>query len=60
MRLHSPLPYLRRHAWQLVVLMLLVVAYFTAVGWVARQLRTDLAHTIQIAPSVEDHQHRRE
>ena len=55
MRLHSPLPYLRRHAWQLAVLVLLVVAYFAAVGWVARALRTDLAHTIHLAPWVDDH-----
>ena len=60
MRLQSPLSFLRRHAWLLATLLLLLVAYFAGVGWVARQLRTDLAHTIQLAPSVADHQHRSE
>lgn len=58
MRLHSPLPYLRRHGWLLAILALLVAAYFIGVGWVAGQLRSDLARTIQLAPAVQDHQHR--
>lgn len=60
MHLHSPLPYLRRHAWLLAILVVLVSAYFAGVDWVARQLSTDLARTIQPVPVVADHQHRRD
>lgn len=60
MRLHSPLPYLRRHGWLLALLALLVAAYFVGVGWLAEQLRSDLAHTVRLAPAVQDQQHRGE
>ena len=60
MRMPSPLTFVRRHAGLLAVLFLLVAGYFAAVGWVARALRTDLAHTVQLAPAVADHQHRRD
>jgi hypothetical protein len=56
----SPLRSLRRHAWLFGVLLLLVVGYFLGIGWIARQLRTDLAHTVQATPAVSDRQHRRE
>ena len=57
---HSPLRVLRRHAWLFGFLLLLVLGYFLGIGWVARQLRTDLAHTVQPTPVVSDSQHRRE
>lgn len=60
MRLHSPLPYLRRRGWLLALLALLVAAYFVGVGWVAERLRSDLTRTIQLSPAVQDHQHRGE
>lgn len=60
MRLHSPLPYLRRHGWLLAVLTVLVAVYFAAVGWVAERLGSDMARTIQPLPVVQDHQHRAE
>jgi len=56
----SPLRALRRHAWLFGFLVLLVLGYFLGIGWVARQLRTDLAHTVQATPSVSDRQHRRD
>jgi hypothetical protein len=56
----SPLRSLRRHAWLFGFLLLLVLGYFLGIGWVARQLRTDLAHTVQAAPVVSDRQHRSE
>jgi hypothetical protein len=56
----SPLRSLRRHAWLFGFLLLLVLGYFLGIGWVARQLRVDLAHTVQAAPMVSDRQHRRE
>ncbi len=57
---HLPVGYLRRHAWLFGILLLVVLAYFAGIGWAARQLRTDLAHTVQLSPSVSDHQHGRE
>jgi hypothetical protein len=54
----SPLQSLRRHAWLFGFLLLVVLAYFLGIGWVARQLRTDLAHTVQATPVVSDRQHR--
>ena len=59
MRLHlSPLPFLRRHAWGLVVLFVLILAYFASIGWFAGKLRTDLDHTFKSVPAVEDTGHR--
>lgn len=57
---HSPLDYLRRHAWLLGIVLAMIVAYVVGIGWAARQLRSDLAHTIQLSPAVADHQHSRE
>jgi hypothetical protein len=54
----SPLQSLRRHAWLFGFLLLVVLAYFLGIGWVARQLRTDLTHTVQATPVVSDRQHR--
>ena len=59
MRLHlSPFAFLRRHAWGLVVLFVLILAYFASIGWFAGKLRTDLGQTFKSAPAVEDTGHR--
>jgi len=59
MRLHlSPLPFLRRHAWGLAVLCVLITVYFAAIGYVGERLRTDLGRAYKAVPSVEDHGHR--
>jgi hypothetical protein len=59
MRLHlSPFAFLRRHAWGVVVLLVLLVGYFAAIGWAAGKLGTDLGHAFKAAPVVEDNAHR--
>jgi hypothetical protein len=59
MRLHlSPFPFLRRHAWGIAVLFVIVVGYFLAVGWVGEKLRDDLGNAYRAAPAVEDRVHR--
>lgn len=61
MRPIDPLPLpRRRHAWLLGVVVLVVLGYFAGIGWVARELRSGLAETVQPAPVVSDQQHRRE
>jgi hypothetical protein len=61
MRLHlSPLDFLRRHAWAVIVVFVLVVGYFAAIGWIGGKLRTDLGDTYREAPAVEDRGHRAE
>ena len=45
MRLHlSPLPFLRRHAWGLAVLFVLITVYFAAIGYIGERLGNDLTH----------------
>jgi len=59
MRLHlSPLPFLRRHAWGLAVLFVLITVYFAAIGYIGERLGNDLTHAYKAAPSVEDRGHR--
>jgi hypothetical protein len=53
----SPLRSVRRHAWLFGFLLLLVLGYFLGIGWIARELRTDLAHTVRATPVVSDRQH---
>ena len=61
MRLHlSPLDFLRRHAWAVIVVFVLVVGYFAGIGWIGGKLRTDLGDTYREAPAVEDRGHRAE
>ena len=50
--------YLRRHAIGIVVMCVLVGAYFASVGWVGTKLRDDLGHTLQAMPTVDDNNHR--
>jgi len=59
MRLHlSPFAFLRRHAWGLAVLCVVVVGYFATIGWFAEKLSVDLGHAFKAAPVVEDTRHR--
>ena len=59
MQLHFPrFEFVRRHAIGIVVMFVLVGAYFASVGWVGTKLRDDLGHTLQAAPTVDDHGHR--
>lgn len=59
MRLHlSPLHFLRRHAWAILVVFVIVVGYFAAIGWIGGKLRSDLGETYREAPAVEDRGHR--
>jgi len=61
MRLHLPhFPFLRRHAWGVAILLVLIVAFFAAIGWVGGNLRDDLGGAYRAAPSVEDRGHRAE
>lgn len=61
MRLHlSPLPFLRRHAWALAVVCVLVAGWFAGVGWLADKLGADLGRTFKASPVVDDHAHRAE
>jgi hypothetical protein len=58
MRLHlSPLEFLRRHAWGIAVLFVLIAAYFAGIGWIGGKLRDDLGHAYRPAPAVEDRGH---
>jgi hypothetical protein len=54
MQIHSPFPFLRRHALGVAVLCVLIAGYFTAVGWVGTRLRDDMGHTLQSAPATVD------
>jgi len=59
MRIVTPaLASLRRHAWLIVVLIALALAWFAAVGWFARALGDDIARSVQSAPAVDDRRHR--
>jgi len=59
MRLHvSTFSFLRRHAWAIVALMLLIAAYFAAIGWLGEKLRDDIGQSYRNVPSVEDRGHR--
>lgn len=61
MRIVSPaLASLRRHAWLVVVLVALVLAWFVAIGWFARTLGDDIARSVQPVPAVDDSRHRAE
>ena len=61
MRLHlSPFSFLRRHAWGLVVLFVLITAYFVGIGLIGEMLRDDIGTAYKAAPSVEDRVHKAE
>ena len=53
--------WIRRH-WLIVLVAIVVatVAYLGGIGWVAQRLQHDITQTLQAAPAVEDHQHRRD
>ena len=53
----SPFAFLRRHAWGLAVLCV-VVGYFASVGWVAEKLGEDVGRAFKPAPVVDDTRHR--
>ncbi|MCC8362801.1 hypothetical protein LK996_06890 [Lysobacter sp. A6] len=54
----SPFAFLRRHAWGLAVLCVVVVGYFATVGWFAEKLGDDLGRSFKAAPVVDDTKHR--
>jgi hypothetical protein len=61
MRLHlSPFSFLRRHAWGLAVLLVLIAAYFIGIGWIGGKLRDDIGTAYKPAPSVDDRGHKAE
>ncbi len=59
MRLHlSPFAFLRRHAWGLAVLCVVVVGYFATIGYLGEKLGDDLGRSFKAAPVVDDTKHR--
>ena len=56
MQLHSPFHFLRRHALAIVMLFIVIVGYFVAVGWVGTRLRDDVGQALQAAPTSADQQ----
>jgi hypothetical protein len=61
MRLHlSPFAFLRRHAWGVVVLLVLVVGWFASIGWLAGKLNADMGRSFKPVPMVDDTKHRAE
>ena len=42
----------------MVVIVIVAVAYLGGIGWIAQRLQRDMAQTMQLAPVVDDHQHR--
>jgi hypothetical protein len=56
----SPSSFLRRHAWGLAVLFVLVTAYFIGIGWIGEKLGKDIGTAYKATPSVEDRVHKAE
>ena len=50
----SPFAFLRRHAWGLAVLCVVVVGYFATIGYIG----DDLGRSFKAAPVVDDTKHR--